>query len=362
MSNKTPLYEEHKKLGAKIIDFAGWELPVIYSSIAEEHIAVRKKSAIFDICHMGEISVKGKDSAKFLSSLIPTSMKKLSNKKSMYSCFCNEKGGIIDDLFIFMINKNEYYLVVNAATIEKDFNWMKSHLSGDVVLENLSDRTSKIDIQGPLSKEILKKIISDSRLDSLERFSFDYFDFNGSQVMISNTGYTGEAGYEIFSDNISVAVIWNSLLEAGRPYGLVPAGLGARDTLRLEASYSLYGHELNDEITPVEAGLKWLVSSEEEYIAKKIVVKQKENGAPREMICIELVDRGVPRDGYRIEKNGEDIGYATSGTFSPSFNKGIAMALVKTGSTKPGDEIDMIIREKKVKALVVKRPFYKFNG
>jgi aminomethyltransferase len=359
---KTPLHNSHLQLGAKMAEFAGYEMPIQYTSILEEHGAVRTKAGVFDVSHMGEFLVKGVNARKYISSLIPTSTSKFDKGKGVYSCFCNESGTVIDDLFIFMIDENNYYLVVNAGTMEKDFAWMKSHLVDGVDLINISDNTAKIDVQGPESKNILKEIFSSEELDNLPRFYFYYDRFNGYEVMVSNTGYTGEAGFELFIHKESAVHLWDTILAKGEKYGIKPAGLGARDTLRLEACYSLYGHEINEEINPVEAGLSWLISSESEYIGKKILTELKNKGAARKQICIEMSEKGIPRENYEVTAGGEVIGKLTSGAYSPTFKKGIALALVEKDKIMTGDSVEIIIRNKPVKGIVVKRPFYEFNG
>ena len=359
---KTVLYDRHVKLGGRIVDFAGWQLPVMYSSIIEEHMSTRENAGIFDISHMGEILIKGENAREFLKKIIPTRLDKLVAGKSMYSCLCNEKGGIIDDLFIFMISDKEYYIVVNAANIEKDFYWFLKNKIEGLEMINLSDVTSKIDLQGPKSKDILLKVFPDDSLKELKRFYFTYVEYKNKKVMISNTGYTGEKGYEIYMDNDLAGVIWDELLKSGEEFGIKPAGLGARDTLRVEACYSLYGHELRDDVTPIESGIGWLVSSDSEYIAKSILKKQKDEGAPREIVAIELTGRGIPREGYRIIKDGDDIGCVTSGIYSPLFKKGLALVLVKSGLVNIDDKIEVLIRDKKVEARIVKRPFYTYKA
>ena len=356
---RTPLYREHRRLGAKIIDFAGWELPVMYTSIIEEHLATREHAALFDTSHMGEILIRGEGAGKFLRKLIPTNMNRLEEYRAMYSCLCSEQGGVIDDLFIYMISQNEYYLVVNASNIEKDLEWLRRNSMPGVEIVDRSPVTAKIDLQGPESEEMLTRIIGDKSLDSLKRFSFMHAEFNNEMIMISRTGYTGERGFELYLHSDSAENLWRSLLAAGET--IQAAGLGARDSLRIEACYSLYGHEISDEIGLVEAGLSWLISSEDDFIGREALIKQKVEGAPREIVCIE-VSRGIPREGYRIERDGEDIGYVTSGVFSPSFKRGIAMALVTRGAIAPGDSVSVIIRGKQVEASVVERPFYAYNG
>jgi aminomethyltransferase len=359
---QTSLYQEHLNLKGKIVDFADWELPVLYTSIIDEHAATRTHVSIFDVSHMGEITVKGKDAEKFLRKLIPTSLERLENNRCMYSCFCNEYGGVIDDLFVYQLSQQEYLLVVNAATIEKDLRWMKLHVSGDVEIENLSDTISKIDIQGPYAKQVLAESIPDEKIEDLERFQFMYSMFDSKPVMISYSGYTGESGYEVYLHNDSAPLLWRTFLEKGKNYGLLPAGLGSRDTLRLEACYSLYGHELNDSISPIEAGIGWIVNSKDEYIGKNVLDQQKKSGAPRKLVSLEMIDRGVPREHCTVTKNGKEIGVTTSGGFSPTFKKGIALALVQNDSVAIDDTVEIVVRDKGLKARVVKRPFYKYCG
>lgn len=359
---RTPLYNAHLKLNAKISEFAGYDMPIQYTSILEEHESVRTKAGLFDVSHMGEFLIKGVNAEKYLKSLIPTSTDKFEKGKGTYTCFCNESGTVIDDLFIFMIDKNNYYLVVNAGTKEKDYKWLKSHIYEGVELTNISDSTAKIDIQGPESKKILKEIFSSDKLDNLPRFYFYYDRFNGTEIMISNTGYTGGPGYELYINNDSAENLWNTCLEKGEKYGIKPAGLGARDTLRLEACYSLYGHEISENISPLEAGLSWLISSDDDYIGKKALADLKANGALRKQVCIEITGRGIPRENHEVRAGGEIIGKITSGVYSPTLKKGIALALVKKDKVSTGDSVEIIIRDKPVEGMVVKRPFYKFNN
>ncbi len=359
---RTALYEKHVKLGARIVEFAGYEMPVQYTSILEEHEAVRTKAGIFDVSHMGEFTVKGENSEKYIASLIPTGTGKFDEGKGVYSCLCNESGTVIDDLFIFMNDRENFYLVVNAGTMEKDFAWMKSNLIDGVELINVSDSTAKIDVQGPESKKILSELFNSNKLENLPRFYFYYDSFDGTEVMISNTGYTGEAGYELYINNESAEALWDALMEKGGKYGLKPAGLGCRDTLRLEACYSLYGHEINEEINPVEAGLAWLINSDADYIGKKVLSELKEKGAARKQVCIEIEGRGIPREQCEVHVNNRKIGYVTSGAYSPTFKKGLALALISKEGAAAGDSVDVIIRDKPVKGIVVKKPFYRFNG
>lgn len=358
----TALYDIHVKSGGKMVEFAGYLMPVQYTSIIDEHMAVRTAAGLFDVSHMGEFSVRGPAAARYLSRLIPTAMSKLVPGKCMYTLLCRENGCVIDDIFIFMMGENDFYIVVNASTLEKDFSWMKEHAIEGVELEDVSAATAKIDLQGPLAKSVMKELFDDEKIEALERFRFYYDTFSGERIMISATGYTGEPGYEFFMVNSKAPELWNRLISEFGTHGLKPAGLGARDTLRLESCYSLYGHEISESINPVEAGLGWLISSDADYIGRSELVRLKNGGAEREQVCIELVDRGIPRDGYRVEYNGRDIGYVTSGVYSPTFKKGLALALVAKGIVAAGDTVEIIIRNKGTKGKIVKKPFYRYSG
>jgi aminomethyltransferase len=261
-----------------------------------------------------------------------------------------------------MISEEDYMLVVNAANIDRDFDWMQKHRIDGVTLTDRSDEIAKLDLQGPKSRAILTSVISDAELQSLERFHFYFTEYMGAELIISNSGYTGEKGYELYIASPEAVELWRAILEAGSGHGLIPVGLGARDSLRIEACYSLYGHEINDSTTPVEGGIGWLLSSDRDYTAKEIVMAQKKAGAPREIVCLEMVERGIPREGYRIEQNGTDLGHVTSGVFSPLMKKGIAMGIVKKGAVKTGDEVSVVIRDKGVQAKIVQRPFYSYNA
>ncbi|HPI89191.1 MAG TPA: glycine cleavage system aminomethyltransferase GcvT [Spirochaetota bacterium] len=359
---KTVLHGEHLKLNAKMVEFSGWHMPVLYSSIVEEHTATRTKAGLFDVSHMVEFRLRGAGCGEFLKRIVPTSIDKLSPRKSMYTLMCNEQGGVVDDIFIYMIHENEYYIVSNADTHVKDLKWLQRQVIADVEIVDESPFTTKLDLQGPASRDILKRVIPDDRLDRLERFCFDTFDYQGEKLMISQSGYTGEYGFELYIHNDLAADIWNGLLEQGEDLGIKPVGLGARDTLRLESCLSLYGHELSDSISPVEAGLKWLVNSDAAYVGRKALQEQIERGPGRQMIVFEITDKGIPRNGFLVYNGGQEIGYVTSGTFSPTFKKGIGMALVARDSLQRGDHFSVGIRDKMVDALVVPRPLYKYNA
>ena len=359
---KTPLYEAHLVSKAKMVDFAGWQLPILYSSIIEEHRATRSAAGIFDISHMGEIIVQGRQAEKFLRYLVPTSLDRLEDGKGMYTCLCNEYGGIIDDLFIFRKTEEEFYLVVNAATLEKDLTWLRDNEIAEVEIKDVSSQTAKIDLQGPQSLEIAKLIFPDDNLGKLKRFYFKEIDYQGASVMIACSGYTGELGYEFFLPSEKAMNLWNDLLQAGQPLGLRPVGLGARDSLRLEACLSLYGHELSDEFSPIEAGLGWFVNSKDPYIAHQILKQQQQDGTQVELVPLKLLEKGIPRENYQVQRAGVTLGTITSGSFSPTYNCGIALAYLTSKAVQIGDQVEILIRNKPVLAEVVKRPFYKYQG
>ncbi len=361
MAKKTPLYDAHVSRGGRMVDFAGWELPVMYSSIVEEHNAVRSAAGLFDVSHMGEIEIRGKGASAFLAKLLPTRLSKISPGTSMYSCLCNESGGVIDDLFVYMRDENDYFLVVNAATTEKDLAWLMKWKSGDVQIVDVSSSIAKIDLQGPRSLEIALAVLQNDAIAGLSRFAFLDLRYEGMPIMISQSGYTGEYGFELYLPPSLAPSLWQNLLEAGKQWGLRPCGLGARDTLRLEAALSLYGHELDEETTPVEAGIGWLVSSEEDYIGKQVISAQKKNGASRETICFVCIEKGVAREHCDVVLHDAAIGITTSGGYSPTLQKSIGMARVASGKITVGDNIGIMVRGKKLAARVVPRPFVPYH-
>lgn len=357
---KTPLYDEHVKLGGKIVEYAGWQLPIQYSGLVEEHQAVRNKAGLFDVSHMGEITVKGKDSIAFLDYICTNKISSLKDNQVIYTFFCNPKGGTVDDLLVYRYNEEDLYLVVNAANTQKDYDWIMEHVEAyDVQVENISPQVALLALQGPLAEEVLQKLTK-YPLKDIGFFKFeDNVDVNGIQCMISRTGYTGEDGFEIYTSNEGIIKVWNDLLEVGKEEGLLPAGLGCRDTLRFEASLGLYGQEVSDDITPLEAGFKFFVKldKESDFIGKEALTKQWEEGLERKLVGFEMIDRGIPRAGYEIQKDGEKIGHVTTGYLSPSLKKNIGNALIKTEFTELDTEIDVIIRNKVVKAKVRSKKF-----
>jgi len=354
---KTPLYETHLRLGARMVNFAGWQMPVQYKSIIKEHEAVRSNVGVFDISHMGEFLLEGKDVIKFLQYIMINDLNLLEPSKGQYSCMCYENGTVVDDLVYYEETPEKFKMIVNAGNIEKDLLWLTAHIDDfDVKITDLSTKRSRIAFQGPKSDEDLQSII-DVDLSKINRFYFAYCNINETPVFIARTGYTGEKGFELSIDNIHTNKIWNDLINLGA----TPAGLGARDSLRLEASYSLYGHEISDTITPVEAGLSWLVKPKKgiEFIGKDILIKQKAEGTQRVLVGLDLIDRGVIREDYKIFKDKTEIGFVTSGGYSPTLKKTIGLGLVKNQYKDIGTELLIEIRSKLLKGKIVSTPFYR---
>ena len=356
------MYDEHVKLGAKIVEFSGWSMPVFYTNVISEHINVRGKAGLFDICHMGEIIVEGKDAFKIIQKIITNDLNKLTGGKAFYSSMCLDNGGVIDDLFVYRFNQNKFMIVVNASNVEKDFKWIVGHKdSFDVDVIDKTDGTAKLDLQGPKAEEILQKL-TDTDLMNLKRFCFVESEVNCFSTIISRTGYTGEDGFELYFDSSKSVDMWCKLLEVGEEFGLKPIGLGARDTLRIEAGYSLYGHELSEEMNPFEAGTGFVVKlDKEDFIGKGALQKIKDSGLKRKIVAFEMLERGIPRQGYVVVKDGIEIGYVTSGTMSPTFKKGLGIAFVDVDEAIEQNEIHIKIREKLYSAKIVKKPIYNFN-
>lgn len=358
---KTPLYDVYSEYGAKTIDFGGWDMPVQFSGIKEEHEAVRTKAGIFDVSHMGEVTVKGNDSLDFLQKLLTNDFSKLKDGGAMYTAMCYENGGVVDDLLVYKIADGDYLLVVNAANAEKDYNWLKEHATGDVEIENVSDEYALIAIQGPKAQSVLQKISKNTDLSDIGFFKFKSdVDLNGAKALVSRTGYTGEDGFEIYCRPEDAKKIWSDLLESGKDEGVVPCGLGSRDTLRFEAGLALYGQELSPEISPLEAGLGFAVkvNKDADFIGKEALANQKENGVPRKLAGIEMLDRGIPRTGYRVLSGDKEIGHVTSGTQSPTLKKNVGLILIDSDYNEVGNEVEVEVRKKRLKAKIVKTPFY----
>ncbi len=352
----------HEASGAKMVPFAGFYMPVQYSGINDEHETVRTKLGVFDVSHMGEIWVKGPKALEFVQWVTSNDASKLVDGKVQYSCLPNGKGGIVDDLLVYRIDTETYLLVVNASNIEKDWNWMVSQNKKGASLYNASDEISQLAIQGPLALKAMQKL-TDTPVTDMEYYTFKKLTFAGiKDVIFATTGYTGSGGCEIYFANEDADIVWNAVMEAGAEFGIKPIGLAARDTLRLEMGYCLYGNDIDDTTSPIEAGLGWITKFTDEkiFIDKDVLLKQKKEGTSRRLIGFELIDRGIPRHGYEVlDVEGNKIGDVTSGTMGPFIKKAIGMAYVPVAYTKEGSEIYISIREKSLKAVVVKLPFYK---
>ncbi|MGE8078097.1 glycine cleavage system aminomethyltransferase GcvT [Peribacillus loiseleuriae] len=359
---RTPLFTIYADYGGKTIDFGGWELPVQFSSIKEEHKAVRTKAGLFDVSHMGEFVVKGEGSTDFLQRMITNDIYKLEVGHAQYAALCYENGGVVDDLIIYKKAEDDYLLVVNAGNIEKDFNWLYDHLIGDVELTNISKEVALLALQGPAAEKVLQKLAVNTNLSEIDFFTFEEnVELNGVLALVSRTGYTGEDGFEMYCKNEDAKTLWKAILEAGKDEGVQPIGLGARDTLRFEAKLPLYGQELSPDISPIEAGIGFAVKVDKEadFIGKSVLSEQKEHGAPRKLVGIEMIERGIPRHGYSVYYGSDLIGEVTTGTQSPTLQKNVGLALLKKEFTAIGTEVEVEIRSKRVKAVVAKTPFYK---
>ncbi len=363
---RTPLFEMHLKHGARMVPFGGWEMPVQYTGVIDEHKAVRNQAGLFDVSHMGEFEVKGPQALDLIQLISVNNAKKLEIGQVQYSLMCYENGTIVDDILVYRLGENHYWLVVNAGNIDKDWEWVSAakERSGlnNLELTNISADVAQLAIQGPLAEEILQPLVPNVVLSEI---GF-YWAKTGETVagirslVLSRTGYTGEDGFEIYVRKEDAAALWEALLEAGDARGLVPAGLGARDTLRFEAKLPLYGHEINDQITPLEAGLGFFVKMKKgvEFIGMQALAGQKEKGLTRKLAGFEMIDRGIPRQGYELAKDGTVVGFVTTGSFSPTLEKNIGLGYLPAELTEIGTEFDVIIRGKALKAKVVATPFY----
>ncbi|MEZ4857741.1 MAG: glycine cleavage system aminomethyltransferase GcvT [Flavobacteriaceae bacterium] len=356
----TALTHVHEKLGAKMVPFAGYTMPVSYEGVTAEHETVRNGVGVFDVSHMGEFLVTGPYALDLIQKVTSNDASKLVDYQAQYSCLPNETGGIVDDLIIYRINAEKWVLVVNASNIEKDWNWINKHNTMGAELRNLSDDFSLLAIQGPKAVAAMQSLTS-INLSAIPFYHFKVADFAGIEnVMISATGYTGSGGFEIYCKNSEVEQVWNKVFEAGAPFGIKPIGLAARDTLRLEMGYCLYGNDIDDTTSPIEAGLGWITKFTKEFINSKNLQKEKEVGPKRRLIAFELDERGIPRQGYDIvDGDGNVIGTVTSGTMSPTLQKGVGMGYVLSAFKELGTQIFIQIRKNTIPATVVKLPFYK---
>ncbi|MGG0716521.1 glycine cleavage system aminomethyltransferase GcvT [Robertmurraya massiliosenegalensis] len=359
---RTPLFEVYKQYGGKTIDFGGWDLPVQFSSIKEEHEAVRTKAGLFDVSHMGEIEVKGPGSLSYLQKMMTNDISKLGAGGAQYTAMCYVNGGTVDDLLVYKLGEDDYLLVVNAANIAKDFAWLEKHVDEEeVTLKNISENMAQLALQGPIAEKVLQKL-TDEDLSNIGFFKFQLeVEVAGKKTLISRTGYTGEDGFEIYCASEDAIEIWNEILSVGKDDGVLPCGLGARDTLRFEATLALYGQELSPEISPLEAGIGFAVklNKETDFLGKEALKSQKESGVPRKLVGIEMIERGIARHGYPVYINDRKIGDVTTGTQSPTLKKNIGLALIDSEFSALETEVEVEIRGKKVKAKVIPTPFYK---
>ena len=361
-TKKTPLYEEHIKQGGNPVEYAGWYLPIQYEGLVPEHNVVRNAVGMFDVSHMGEITVKGKDALKFVNYLMTNDITAIVDNQVIYTFMCHPHGGVVDDLLVYRFGPEDFYLVVNASNTDKDYAWILAQKKDfDVEIENISDTVGEVAVQGPLAQKTLQKLTD----FDLEQIKFFFLQRNvkiaGVDCMVSRTGYTGEDGFEVYTDNEGIVKVWNAVLEAGQEFGIKPTGLGCRDTLRFEASLPLYGHEMDDEITPLEAGFKYFVKLDkvDDFIGKEALNKMWSEGLKRKLAGFEMIDRGIPREGYEIYKDGVKIGHVTTGYMSPTLKKNIGNALINSEFTALDTEIDIMIRNKPAKAKIISKKFLK---
>ena len=357
--NRTPLYEQHVALGGKIVPFAGYELPVQYpAGVIKEHMAVRTACGLFDVSHMGEILCEGPDALANINMLLTNNYTDLAVNHARYSPMCNEKGGVVDDLIVYKVADDKFFIVVNAANKDKDFNWMKNHAFGDVKFSDVSADYAQIALQGPNSQELLSRIVKAEDIPQKYYTCNFHANFAGIDCIVSRTGYTGEDGFEIYVASDKAATIWNKLLEEGQDLGILPCGLGARDTLRLEAAMPLYGHEMNDDISPKEAGLGFFVKMDKaDFIGKKALEKR---GVPViRRVGLKVTGRGIIREQQEVFLNGEKIGVTTSGTHCPYLKQAVALALVDADHREVGTKVQVNVRGRMVDAEIIKLPFYK---
>ena len=355
----TALSHIHESLGAKMVPFAGYNMPVSYEGVNAEHEIVRSGVGVFDVSHMGEFLLSGENALALIQKVTSNDASVLEIGKAQYSCLPNNDGGIVDDLIVYRMKEQQYLLVVNASNIEKDWNWISSFNDLDVEMKNLSDDYSLLAIQGPKAVEAMQSLTSIDLL-AIKYYHFEVADFAGIEhVIISATGYTGSGGFEIYCKNTEVEQVWNKVFEAGKAFGIKPVGLAARDTLRLEMGFCLYGNDINDSTSPLEAGLSWITKFTKDFTNSENLKAQKEAGVSRKLVGFELTERGIPRHDYEIvDVNGNTIGIVTSGTMAPSVGKAIGMGYVKTEFSAVDSEIFILIRDKKIAAKVVKMPFY----
>jgi len=372
MLKRTSLYAAHQKLGGKLIEFGGWEMPVQYTSITDEHLAVRNAAGIFDISHMGEVTVSGAGAAEFLNRTLTNDIRKLTPGLGQYTLMCNERGGVVDDLYAYQLSEGIYFLVINASRVPDDVAWLQAQaakFTGELKVTDASHNYAAIAVQGPRVAEFINAVIPGASLSAkrvnavtdLKKNEIGGFHFEQCSVLVSRTGYTGEDGFEIVGSDAAIQHVWDKVLELGKPFGVKPAGLGARDTLRTEACYPLYGHELDENTTPIEAGVGFFVALDKgEFNGRAVLAEQKANGTKKKLVAFKMTDKSAPpRPHYPIWVNGAAVGEVVSGTQSPSLNLGIGMGFVPPEFAVPDTKIEIEIRGKRFAAVVVKKPIYK---
>lgn len=354
---RTPLYEVHKRMGGKIVEFAGWEMPVQYEGVLKEHRTVRSHVGMFDVSHMGEIEVKGPKALDFCQLISTNDAAKLNMGQVQYSAYCMPEGGLVDDFTLFRTGTDRFLFIVNASNKDKDLRWMMDHSIKGAEITDLSDKYSLLAVQGPLAEGVVGKVF-EKDLSQVKFYGFVMTKYKGSDVMISRTGYTGEDGFEVMMENRFAQEIWDLIMKVGQKDGIAPIGLGARDTLRMEMGYALYGHEINEKTNPLEAGLGWIVKFNKDFLGKETLLKKKEKGLERRLTGFKLLERGVPREKYPVFKEGSEIGFVTSGTFSPSLEVGLGICYVKRDIGQD-EEVEIGIRDKKIRAKLQRPPFVK---
>ena len=372
MLKRTSLYAAHQKLGGKLIEFGGWEMPVQYTSITDEHLAVRNAAGIFDISHMGEVTVSGSGAAEFLNHTLTNDIRTLASGQGQYSLMCNESGGVIDDLYVYQLSEGVYFLIINASRIVEDVKWLQAQaakFSGDLKLTDASHQYAAVALQGPRVKDFIATVIPGAAISAkrvnavtdLKKNEIGGFHFEHGGVLVGRTGYTGEDGFEIIGSDDAIAHVWDKVLELGKPFGVKPAGLGARDTLRTEVCYPLYGHELDEQTTPIEAGVGFFVALDKgEFIGRAVLAEQKANGTKKKLVAFKMTDKSAPpRPQYLIWVNGASVGEVVSGTQSPSLNLGIGMGYVPTEFAKADTKIEIEIRGKRCAAVIVPKPIWR---
>lgn len=358
-AKRTALYEEHVKLKGKMVDFAGWEMPVQYSGLADEHDTVRTKVGLFDVSHMGEVRVRGKGACDYLNHLLTNNISKIQTNQAQYNVMCYDDGGCIDDLIVHKMADDDYFICVNASNTDKDFQWMKEHAPKTLSVENHSPQYSQIAIQGRFASQILAQL-TDVNLESIKYYWFQQGSILGKPAIIARTGYTGEDGFEVYVPWDHGPAVWRAFLEIGQPFGIKPCGLGARDTLRTEMKYALYGHEIDIDKNPLEAGLGWVVKLDKpDFIGRNALLELKNKGLKKSLVGLKSLGRVIPRQGYIVESNGREVGIVTSGTMSPSLKFGIAIAYVERELAAIGTKLDVVVRDQRAPHEIVETPFYK---